>query len=392
MGFSIGKFMGVGAVEGFGRGLEQVGRQWSAQQHATALSEASALRERSLAELRGEIEGKSQQRGFEHSEVMERGRQTFQAEQNAAQRTSAEGIHAADRASRDQKPQELLDYYKANANRLNAEARAIEQGLKYGQKPALPNIKVEKDADGQIYNVDTTSGAIGVIQPGQPAVKGETRWLGPNDPDKPATAPNINWSLNGKPLPGGLGDLYPAIKSRVGDQPGGGGSASGVDWAQFTGGGAAGQRGPTADPLGLRGNLPGRPQLGAQAPQQPGPQGGTRQPTSQSGSTTAPASSRSLTRVMPELVTASAGRSSPKERHQASMSKLRAENEAHYSQRIADTFRSILETGSYKKEDRDFLEFAIERGALTASEKQIATKMLEAIGEAEFSSGYEGAR
>ena len=74
------------------------------------------------------------------------------------------------------------------------------------------------------------------------------------------------------------------------------------------------------------------------------------------------------------------------------MSKLQAENSAHYAQRIADTFKSIIETGRYTPDDRPFLELALERGALTASEKQIATKMLGAIGEAEFASGYKGAR
>ena len=73
------------------------------------------------------------------------------------------------------------------------------------------------------------------------------------------------------------------------------------------------------------------------------------------------------------------------------MSKLRAENEAHYAQRIAQTFQSIVELGRYTPDDRPFLELAIERGGLTASEKQIATKMLEAIGEAEFSGGYQRA-
>ena len=74
------------------------------------------------------------------------------------------------------------------------------------------------------------------------------------------------------------------------------------------------------------------------------------------------------------------------------MSKLKAENEAHFKQRISGTFKSIIETGRYTPDDRPFLELALERGALTASERQTVSKMLEAIGEAEFASGYKAAR
>lgn len=118
-------------------------------------------------------------------------------------------------------PPEQAAYYLASANRLNAEARAITDGLKYKGaapgKPVAPSIKVEKDLDGTLYNLDQNSGAIGVIVPGEPAKKGTTRWFGPNDPDQPAGQPTIVWSLNGKPLKGGLSELYPAMKERVGD-------------------------------------------------------------------------------------------------------------------------------------------------------------------------------
>jgi len=440
----------AGGVQGFGEGVASVGRQWTAQQHSAALADAQNLRERSLAELRGQIAGGAQQRGFEHSDRTQTRQQTFQAEQNAAQRTSAEGIHAADRTAREYKPQELLDLYKAQADRLNAESSAIRQGFKYGPKdgrPALPQIKVERDSDGKIYNVDTTSGAVGLLVPGQPAVPGETRWFGPNDPDTPATQPQIQWSLNGKPLQNGLSDLYPAIRERT----------TGSTAAPPSG--RTGWDSTSSDPLNLRPSLnppAGRPAeadikklqslhgnpaaiaafdtkfgagsaaryLGNKTPTTTperapiesffsgAPAKGTvvdgfkfnggdpRQQSSweraqgggapQSGSATP--SSGSITRIMPQLVTAPAGRSSPKERHEASMSKLQAENSAHYAQRIADTFKSIIETGRYTPDDRPFLELALERGALTASEKQIATKMLGAIGEAEFASGYKGAR
>jgi len=71
------------------------------------------------------------------------------------------------------------------------------------------------------------------------------------------------------------------------------------------------------------------------------------------------------------------------------MSKLKAENEAHFKQRISGTFKSIIETGRYTPDDRPFLELAIERGALDESSKRIATQMLEAIGNVELAKGYE---
>jgi len=394
----IGKFAAVGGVQGFGEGIASVGRQWSAEQHAAALSDAAALRERSLSELRGEIEGKSQQRGFEHSERMQTRQQTFQAGQGELDCASRAGESAADRASRNQKPQELLDYYKANANRLNAEARAIDQGLKYGEKKSVPNVKVVQDVNGTNL-VDQTSGAIGIIQPGQPAVRGETRWFGPNDPDQPATAPNINWSLNGQPLRNGLSDLYPAIRERTtGSTSASPSGRTGWDSSSgqvFVAGQAIGtakseaearqmvDQGRTSDPLNLRPGL--KPPAGQRPPIESFVGSGPR-----AAQTTAPASSGSGTRViMPELVTAPAGRPAPKERHEASMSKLKAENEAHFKQRISGTFKSIIETGRYTPDDRPFLELALERGALTASERQTVSKMLEAIGEAEFAGGYE---
>jgi len=119
-------------------------------------------------------------------------------------------------------PREQLAYYTAQANRLNAEAAAIRDGIKYrGEKVAVPNIKVETlDRDGvkTIVNVDQNSGAIGVVMPGAPATPGKSRWFSPDEPGKPEGPPSISWSLNGRALPGGLSDLYPAMKARIGDQ------------------------------------------------------------------------------------------------------------------------------------------------------------------------------
>ncbi len=133
-----------------------------------------------------------------------------------------------------EKPQELLDYYTANANRLNAEADAIRAGEKYrerpgrAERPILPKIKVETK-DGEPYSVDEHSGAVGRIVPGTPEVKGEKNLIFADKPGRAATPARMEWTLNGQVLPGGLGDIYPDLRARgVGapsgsPQPGGGG-------------------------------------------------------------------------------------------------------------------------------------------------------------------------
>jgi hypothetical protein len=120
-------------------------------------------------------------------------------------------------------PPELLAYYSANAARLNAEAEAIRNGEKYrqkgGEKPRLPNIKVEKnDQTGEVYNIDQNSGAIGTIVPSKPAEPGKTSWLPWNkdEPGKAAQPANIVWRLpDGRVLQNGLADLYPDISART---------------------------------------------------------------------------------------------------------------------------------------------------------------------------------
>ncbi len=111
-------------------------------------------------------------------------------------------------------PPEQLDYYRALANRWNAEADLIRSGGK--DKTAAPSLKVDKDADGNTYMVDEHSGAIGVIRPGAPAVPPQSHWFSPDEPGKPAGAPAVDWTLHGQPLPGGLPSLYPALRSRMG--------------------------------------------------------------------------------------------------------------------------------------------------------------------------------
>jgi hypothetical protein len=107
--------------------------------------------------------------------------------------------------------------YEALTKRWNAEADAISEGLKYGkaQKPVMPKISVEKDADGNPYMVDQNTGAIGVIRPGAPAKPEVGHWFSANEPATPAGAPRVDWNLNGQPLANGLSDAYPEIAGKL---------------------------------------------------------------------------------------------------------------------------------------------------------------------------------
>jgi hypothetical protein len=112
------------------------------------------------------------------------------------------------------------DIAMQNAVRLKELTNAQIEHLKGGKVP-LPNIKVETlEYDGlkRIVNVDQNSGAIGVVTPGARAEPGESNWFSPDKPAKPEEQPTVTWSLNGRVLPGGLADLYPAMKARIGDQ------------------------------------------------------------------------------------------------------------------------------------------------------------------------------
>ena len=115
------------------------------------------------------------------------------------------------------KPKELLDYYGAAANRYNAEADAIREGVKYkgpADKTLLPQIKIEKDSSGNPYMVDAVSGAIGVIREGTPAKEAKSNWFSADEPAVPAGPPRVDWSINGKALPNGLNELYPSMKGQ----------------------------------------------------------------------------------------------------------------------------------------------------------------------------------
>jgi hypothetical protein len=106
----------------------------------------------------------------------------------------------------DKTPPELLDYYKAHAESMRA-------GIGKGDKALLPDIKFEKDADGNVTLLDTRSGAIGTVNPAvanQPE-SGSLWWKKPAVPGKDKS---ISWSVNGETLPNGLNDLYPHMKGQ----------------------------------------------------------------------------------------------------------------------------------------------------------------------------------
>jgi hypothetical protein len=127
-------------------------------------------------------------------------------------------------------PQEHLDYYRAMADRMNAETAAIRNGDKYkagGGKGQLPNIKVETDSDGNFINIDQNSGAVGRLIAKQDAKSSAWHMFSPNEPAKPAQEARIEWTYNGKVLPNGLDDLYPAIRGRIGTIPGSEGKQAG---------------------------------------------------------------------------------------------------------------------------------------------------------------------
>lgn len=99
-------------------------------------------------------------------------------------------------------------YYVALANKYQAETDVLSQG---GKTIPAPMIQSKQDDDGHNYLLDTHSGAIGKIVPGQAAQKGETHWIGPDTPEKPAVPMHVEWTTSdGTPITGGIDSLYPA--------------------------------------------------------------------------------------------------------------------------------------------------------------------------------------
>jgi hypothetical protein len=234
LGFAL-----AGGITGAGEGGAKAAEKWTDALHAQARDEAMALRQESLARLTAQLGRETHaanlqteiaaipQRGAAETEAL-----TAREEATRAGRMQTEREKGAIDAENKIKgvPQQLLDYYAAHARQVNAVADQINRGAKdKTEKPQLPNVKVEKDADGNIYNIDQNSGAIGTIQPGEPAQPGTTRWFSPDEPGKPAGLPKIVWQYNGQVLRNGLADLYPAIRGRVGDQPVSSGGKTGWD-------------------------------------------------------------------------------------------------------------------------------------------------------------------
>lgn len=109
------------------------------------------------------------------------------------------------------------------ANRANADAAAINEDRKYkraggAEKPALPSILEKKDSNGNDILVDTKSGMIGKITPGEDAIPGQTHWYKPDTPGKPAIPMKTVWTnSDGTPAPGGIEARYPALAQRRAD-------------------------------------------------------------------------------------------------------------------------------------------------------------------------------
>lgn len=282
------------------------------------------------------------------------------------------------------RPQELLDFYRAQADRLNAETNAIEKGMKYGSKKVLlPSIRVEKDAEGNVYNIDTGSGAIGRLIAAQPAKKGESRWFKPDDPDTPAQPARIEWSLGGRILPDGLASLYPALRDRAG-----GATRPGIV-DPFRSGGQ-----PTeADIQGLyeRRRVPEAIEFfdrrfgpGSAAKYLNQAEGGE-------GSGEGVGDERAIS--VPSLQVNTPRQLSMREQHLAARDKATVAQQERRAKFIKDGFNVMLQTGRFWPEDQPAIEEALKAGVLTDQEQSIARKMLSEIeGNTEFGSGFKKGR
>jgi hypothetical protein len=99
-------------------------------------------------------------------------------------------------------------YYDALAAKYQAETDVLAQG---GKSIPAPMLQSKQDDEGHNYLLDTHSGAIGRIVPGQAETKAETHWFGADTPGKPATPMHVEWTTSdGTPIQGGIDALYPA--------------------------------------------------------------------------------------------------------------------------------------------------------------------------------------
>lgn len=123
-------------------------------------------------------------------------------------------------------PKETSGFYEAYADLMKARAEEIRAGAKGKQN--LPNVSAKTNEDGtQHFLLDSNSGAVGRIIPGQPAKEAISHWFKADEPAKAAVPQVVEWTHNGKVLPGGLDDLYPVMSKRSGAQAGGAASAAG---------------------------------------------------------------------------------------------------------------------------------------------------------------------
>lgn len=148
--------------------------------------------------------------------------------------------------------------YQALAEKYRAEAAAITNGERYrGQPNAAPIITEKTDKEtGKSFLLDTHSGAMGTIVPGQDAAPEKTHWFKASEPGKPAVPMHVEWSDSaGRPLKGGIEELYPAMKSRMTGKRGGlidGARAESDQPEQLAGPGAPGNAPP---PLPKKGDV-----------------------------------------------------------------------------------------------------------------------------------------
>lgn len=233
MSFGNGLIAALGAIGGAGEAAAYLGKTWNEADLKEELAKANDARMQNLARLQGQVQQDVHRGniGADMEALPERLRLEAEAKIDVAKRsprTLAEGAteivdgQPGFTAPKTAAPisKEQGQYYEAAADRLNAEAQAIRDGLKYkgpaDAKPQLPSVKPEKDEGGNTYMIDQNSGAMGFIIPGKAGEKGASHWIGPKDPDKPAKSPEMAWSYNGKVLPNGLSDLYPDMKKRIG--------------------------------------------------------------------------------------------------------------------------------------------------------------------------------
>ena len=110
-------------------------------------------------------------------------------------------------------PKEISGFYGAYAKLMNARADEIASGVK--DKGSFPHVIEKANPDGTTQLYDQNSGAIGTIIPGQAAKAAVSHWFSADEPAKAALPQVVQWTHGNRTLPGGLEDLYPAMKNRA---------------------------------------------------------------------------------------------------------------------------------------------------------------------------------